>query len=194
MVVVHTTAADVRVEVIDWVTGVKLTIRGPRPPVGLTTSVDWVKVRGLPPGSFQVIWKVVRRKSSPLESPTVPAAAGVHASAGGDAASLSAGSSKVHDVDESVKSTPRRSIVHGVPDPKPRACNRVFTSEPDMSAYDSPRTASMSSLVEVRGGDAGVVGGRRAQRPGEHRQHAEQPDDEHDAGDDALDDREAILG
>ena len=79
------------------------------------------------PGSFQAMLKVVRRKSSPLGSPASPVAAGVHTCDGAFDAIPSAGSSNVHDVAVSVYVTPRRSIVHGVPDPSPRACSRVFT-------------------------------------------------------------------
>src|SRR4051794_774012 len=71
-VVVQTTLTLLTFVVIVCVIGVKLTIRGPRPPDGLTTSVDWLIVRGVPPRSVHATLKVVRRKSSPLLSPVAP--------------------------------------------------------------------------------------------------------------------------
>ena len=112
-------ARRVSVGVIVCVTGVKPVIRGPRPPVGLTTSVVCVNVRGLAAGLVPG-----DREGRAAEVLAVGVAggaggAGVQTSAGGDAASLSAGSSNVHDVADSVNVTPRRSIVHGVPEPRP---------------------------------------------------------------------------
>ena len=176
VVVVHTTVAIVvRADVIDCVTGVKLMIRGPRPPVGLTTSVVCASVRGPAPGSFQLICK--RRAAEVL-------AVGVADRAG-----------RRRRAD--VGGRRRRELVRGVVEGARRRRER----ERHAPALDRPRRAGAEAArlqaglhevarhvrvrqpangldelaAEVRRGDAGVVRGRRAQRPGEHRQHADSP-------------------
>jgi hypothetical protein len=81
-----------------WAAGAgKSVMRGPRPPLGFTTSVFCVIVWG-PDRSRQDSWMVTRRKSSGLISagaPAIAAAAGVQAFDGGVAARPSFGSSNV---------------------------------------------------------------------------------------------------
>src|SRR5436305_2396280 len=133
-VVVQAMLTQLSFAVIVWATGAKATTRGPRPPEGLTTSVVWASARDAPL-SVHAIWNVVRRKSSPLASPVLPAGCGVQTFAGGVAAMLSDGSSYVQEEAVTVYVTSPRSIVHGDPSPKPAACRRAWTSAPVRSVF-----------------------------------------------------------
>src|SRR3954447_20432639 len=91
----HVTAVP---EVICAAGSGKLVMRGPRPPLGFTTSDVWVRA-WLPVRSRQLSRSVRRRKSSGLASVGAPATAvafGVQALGGSVAKRPSFGSSKVH--------------------------------------------------------------------------------------------------
>ena len=114
--------------------GSNFVMRGPRPPDGLLISATCLSVLA-PLPVFQARLTVTRRKSSGwISGSSVPAeagtgACGVQTLAGGVAATLSFGSSKVQTSAVTVYWMPRRDTIHGEGEPvtPPLACSTSRT-------------------------------------------------------------------